>query len=1049
MTARIFLSDNFRKNIKAFLFLAAVFLSIFTVILLQKFNNSLAVDDTSQNYTYVAELKNLGVSAMNNSLKYLHTTWWDGNFDATNLTQESVVLPKEGRFSWVVTDDVTIRSQASAAYVTALALGSGYYDSSITTIDNETAKLRTIGWINGLMQYSSTSNFDHSQFSSLILQYTGIAATKVWSDLPAATKDALNSAIIDQANYWLTQEPPYYQDINGNIIYPGDSQSETNAMVGGFMLMAARLYPHLTDSETRAKWEERARLYQISSYATLKQAQSAKDPRITGANLNADGTVTNHDHLAVDYTLAYGEFLQTNNVVSGLSQTTTPIEAWNNFNLVWEAVTKIDFTYPNYNGLATYPSGGTILQKDISGQPIGDIYYPQGPDTGTAIAGSEYKFKPIAMATAAYIKNDDLNGYKWAKAFLQYVLGQQSRHADGRIFSAEEVTSVEYETFVGMLMAENVIWLELEYPTVNPAPVTISTQIPNILPAGTAPLVSLSGPANTATILNANELPELKANGYSQTPRLKMAFAIRKLGTDVCEVSYNSGTKVMWLYSQTSGSEFSYVFSKTSFPSLYPLTAGTYAWSAKVIDDKNIQSDGGMMCGSTGWAPERTFTVAANNIPDKLPVGTTPIVTLTSPTDGATFQNVTNIEPLKAKAYAQTDRVKLAFRIQKVGSDTCYTSWNAGMGYAWSYSLSSGAEGSYTFTGTYAPGLFPLTTGTYIWSAKALDNYGDYSQSGGELFCDSDGWAPVRSFTIQSVASTPVTDPPTDSEDPVDLPTILPEGTAPIVTLSDPANNKNYSSLSIAPTIEAIGNSQTARLKMAFAIKDTNGKCYISRNSGMGYEWTYSQISASIFSYSFSKTSFPELYPLTKGTYYWSAKAIDDKNVISSGIQFCGSDGWAQPRQFTVGLSTSTTTAPTPTPTPTPIPTKLSPGTAPIVQLTTPVNNSYLSTMPTLKSKGYSQTDRLKLAFTIKNNSTGACYTSFNSGMSYMWTYSMPTSSEFSYIFSQTSFSELYPLTKGSYSWSAKAIDDQGLLSTGVQFCGSDGFAQPNLFTIY
>lgn len=700
----------------------------------------------------IAQLKVSAAKTTNNSLKFLHTTWWNANYSTNPTNYDTIVMPKTGKFSTSVTTEVTIRSQAMAAYATALALGGKYYDPQITTVPEATARLHTVGWINGMANHYKVSNsWGHNEFAALLLDYTALAAKQVWDSLPAVTKDILNGAVRDEANYWSTRAPLYYMDNTGKILYPGDTQSETVGMVGNLLLMASRAYSDVADTETVSKWENQARLYQLASYASPSQVGT--DPRINGSNINNDGTVTNHNHLAVDYTFAYGEFMQTNQVIANQSKTLLPEEALNNFNLIWNAATKTNFTYPTYNGLATYPFGGTILRKDNAGNSIAAIYYPQGPDTGTAMAGSEYKFKPIGMAIEAFLKNGDETGYGWAKAFQQYVLNQQSRHSNGRVFAAEELTSVEYESFVAMLMAEQAYWLTSIQPSVVALPPS-PTPIPTKLSAGVAPIVTLTSPNNTAVYTNASVFPTLKARGNSQTDRLKLAFRIKKVGSNTCYTSWNSNNKSIWNYSIATGDETSYTFTKTYSAGLFPLTAGIYSWSAKAIDDKPLQSVGGTMCDGGGWAPERTFTIAPTTIPTTLPAGTPPIVILTAPANAAVFykSRITTLPTLGAKAYSQansTKRLKLVYRIKKIGFNTCYTSWNSAMGYAWSYSQASGTPFSYIFSKTFAAGMYPLTVGTYTWSAKALDDNGVYSQNGGKLFCDSDGWAPERTFTIR------------------------------------------------------------------------------------------------------------------------------------------------------------------------------------------------------------------------------------------------------------------------------------------------------------
>ncbi|MBU2632222.1 hypothetical protein KKG52_00750 [Patescibacteria group bacterium] len=547
-------------------------------------------------FNQATELKALSTQIANNSLRYLHTTWWNQNYTTNPKNFNVIVMPKEGKFSNTVATGATIRAQAMTAHATALALNGGFYDAQEVTVDSSTALYRTVGLINGLaQQYKSTDGWKFSPFTILVMQYTAFAAKQVWDYLPASTQEIMNNAVASGADHLLTVPPPYYKNADGKILFPGDSKSEENAWVGAFLFLAARLYP---DNLNAAKWEEQALNYMIASHATPSQVGT--DPRIKGSNLNEDGTVINHDHLAVDYMFAYAEIIQTNQLIAAQSNTGLPSEGTHNFKLVWNAFTQLNFPASSYS-----PPGGTILRKDAKGNPTANIYYPKGVD-----AGIEVRFKPVTTATEVFLQNIDTSGYDWAKAFQIYVLNQQSRRPDGRVFSEEEVRTVEFEPFVAVLEAENVFRLAIAISPATITPTQITSKIETILPVGAPPTVTLSSPADeSAFTYEASYLPSLQARGNSQTPRLKMAFRIKKNSTGECYTSWIIGTKNIWLYSLPSGYVFKYLFSQSSFPKLYPLAPGTYTWSAKAIDDKGVfsQSNGVRFCDSDGWAPERTI----------------------------------------------------------------------------------------------------------------------------------------------------------------------------------------------------------------------------------------------------------------------------------------------------------------------------------------------------------------------------------------------------------------------------------------------------------
>lgn len=165
----------------------------------------------------------------------------------------------------------------------------------------------------------------------------------------------------------------------------------------------------------------------------------------------------------------------------------------------------------------------------------------------------------------------------------------------------------------------------------------------------------------------------------------------------------------------------------------------------------------------------------------------------------------------------------------------------------------------------------------------------------------------LRTTTTQTTTttSTTTTFPPTTSTSSTTKPTVttvtIPAAdTNPKASLYSPSNGISFSSPSVFPALKAKANAYlTPRVKVSFRVREeSTGQCFTSRVSNT--PWLYSQLSGTIFSYTFSKTSFPELYPLTKGIYSWAVKAVDDLGNYSTGNVFCGSGGWTAPRTLII-----------------------------------------------------------------------------------------------------------------------------------------------------
>ena len=222
-------------------------------------------------------LRKLAVKMSNNSLRYLHTTWYWQNYtysaiefvpEAGASTPPTQTLEALVPYSGFYTGEVPIRQQASALYATAIALDTGYYDPAITGVPADEALRRTVAWTTGLAESYRKDDWGGRWQTPLWVYYMGYGAKRVWPSLPERTRALVTEAVEDEANHLLDDEPGYYRDAAGWIVNPGDSQSEENAWRAALLVFAAREFPGHPNA---GLWEEKGRVFLVNAYASPDQ----------------------------------------------------------------------------------------------------------------------------------------------------------------------------------------------------------------------------------------------------------------------------------------------------------------------------------------------------------------------------------------------------------------------------------------------------------------------------------------------------------------------------------------------------------------------------------------------------------------------------------------------------------------------------------------------------------------------------------------------------------------------------------------------------------
>lgn len=118
---------------------------------------------------------------------------------------------------------------------------------------------------------------------------------------------------------------------------------------------------------------------------------------------------------------------------------------------------------------------------------------------------------------------------------------------------------------------------------------------------------------------------------------------------------------------------------------------------------------------------------------------------------------------------------------------------------------------------------------------------------------------------------------------------VVNNGENPTVSLVAPIS-KTFPAGTTSVKLDATPISPVGRqVQVAWRIRK-GSDCTTARTSSG--PWTPLTTSGNTQGYTFTS--------LTKGTYYWSAKAQDSTGLYSKGATFCGSDGWADAKSFTI-----------------------------------------------------------------------------------------------------------------------------------------------------
>jgi hypothetical protein len=378
-----------------------------------------------------------------NTNRYALTTWYFTVKNFASATQQPANYLDLGG-----TAEANIRPVASEALALAVSLKTGLYDPAVTGVDAYSAVTKAAKLIRSLAHphvANMTGGWGDEWQSALWAALTGMAGWLMWDSvyLSDADRENIRRMVEHEANRFVGYQVPYYRNLAGTIVFPGDSKAEENAWNAMILQVATAMMPAHPSVDA---WSYKMHELMLSAFARPADTGSATVINgrsmaswLYGSNANDDGVVINHNILHPDYmtTVSTNAFCA---LTSSLAGRPTPAAAFVNSDKVYRALVDLNFTpgsaYPPGPALAA--PGGTIYRV---GSP--DIYYPQGDDWGTA-RRAHFALADAMAHAFGFDTTCSRDGAYWEALHAQQVLEMQNLNADRRTY-----TTAAQDTYSG------------------------------------------------------------------------------------------------------------------------------------------------------------------------------------------------------------------------------------------------------------------------------------------------------------------------------------------------------------------------------------------------------------------------------------------------------------------------------------------------------------------------------------------------------------------------------------------------------------------------
>lgn len=200
-----------------------------------------------------------------------------------------------------------IRPIASIAFASAALLRFGKYDEKATGFTRAEMARASASLVRELAQHH-VANTDKSSWwwgnewqSAYWTANAGQAAWLLWDYLPSITRQEVADMVAFEANRFLKIPAPHNEFL--------DTKAEENSWDSEVIVLAYCMMPTHPNA---AAWEEKAKEYMVTSFATPEDVKSTKlvdgkplNQWLQGPNIHSDFTAENHGFFHPDYTTAY------------------------------------------------------------------------------------------------------------------------------------------------------------------------------------------------------------------------------------------------------------------------------------------------------------------------------------------------------------------------------------------------------------------------------------------------------------------------------------------------------------------------------------------------------------------------------------------------------------------------------------------------------------------------------------------------------------------------------------------------------------------------
>lgn len=391
------------------------------------------------------------------TVRYGLSTWWKGT--APTL----LARPMDSTAQTDRTD--AIRRLSMEALGVSTALATGLYDASDAGMSQGQALdvVRTVvDRVACRHRATVVGGWGQTWQSTLWSSLAARAAWLSWGSMPEGTRACVRAMVVSEADFATTLQPLVMVSPDGVVLRPGNSGAEENSWAALAPAVAVAMMPA---AERRDAW--RAAQVRLLAASWNRAAHFEEDVRLDGAaladlvagyNVEADGSVVNHDRIAPDYsTNAYQNIDAV--LLATLAGHSAPEAALHGLREVYGALaTNV------YSAEQLYAAPGGTVYDPVAPLPAPfGVYYPQGCDWG------EGQVLPYALfdAQAAAFGFGGPSGTPTdasaaTRRHLAETVTMQGRGTDGRLYAGPaEYSYVGREEHSAQLAAQLVITLVL------------------------------------------------------------------------------------------------------------------------------------------------------------------------------------------------------------------------------------------------------------------------------------------------------------------------------------------------------------------------------------------------------------------------------------------------------------------------------------------------------------------------------------------------------------------------------------------------------------